>query len=119
MERLKQKREGLKRRIRSVRFKIKSRHPRPRLVVKRTNNYIWTQIIDDEKGITLCSATTKKLDLAGNKKNKKAAEKLGEEIAGIALEKGIKKVVMDRRGRLYHGRIAAFAGAVRKKGLEF
>ena len=118
MNRLFEKRMRLERRSRRVKFAIMARHPRPRLVFNRTNQYLWAQVVDDSKGITLCAATTKEKEFAGSKKNKAAAVKLGALIAERAKEKGIKSVVLDRRGRLYHGRVAAFADAAREKGLE-
>ena len=74
------------------------------------------QIIDDEKGNTLVSATTQTMDLE-NKKGMEAAKKLGEEIAIKAKEKKIKSVVFDRSGYLYHGKVKALADAAKSKGL--
>ena len=119
MHRLELKRTRLKRRVARVRNDIKARNPRPRLVLNRTNKYLWVQIIDSAGSATICAASTREKDFSGSKKNKDAAKKLGELIATRAQEKGIKQVVLDRRGRLYHGRIAAFADAAREKGLEF
>ncbi|MBI3395915.1 MAG: 50S ribosomal protein L18 [Spirochaetia bacterium] len=118
MERLVQKRERLQRRVQRTRLSIRPKSFRARMVVNRSNRYISVQIIDDAKGTTLCAASTQDEAIKGGR-NKDAAKKLGELIAARAKEKGITKVVLDRRGRLYHGRIAAFAEAAREKGLEF
>jgi len=87
----------------------------PRLFVYKSNNNISAQIIDDEKGITLASASS--LKMKGN--NTEVATKVGEEIAKQAKKLKIKKVVFDRGGYLYHGRVAALADAARANGLEF
>ena len=87
----------------------------PRLCVYRSNNNISAQLIDDEKGITLASASS--LKMKGN--NTEVATKVGEEIAKQAKKLKIKKVVFDRGGYLYHGRVAALADAARANGLEF
>ncbi len=119
MDRLTHKRKRHERRVLRVKASIMARHPRPRLVFNRSNKYLSCQLIDDLKGVTVCSATTNSKDFSGSKKDREAAKKLGENIAAKAKESGITKVVLDRRGILYHGRIAAFADAAREKGLEF
>ena len=93
---------------------------RPRLNVFRSNANITAQIIDDDKGITLVSASTleKELKIA-NGGNVEAAKKIGEEIAKRAKKAKITKVVFDRGGYLYHGRVKALAEAARENGLEF
>lgn len=108
----------LKRHLR-VRKKIKGTQARPRLAVFKSNKYLTAQIIDDERGVTLVYATTQESDFELRGKNIQAATKLGEVIAKRALEKGIKKVVFDRGGFIYHGRIAALADKARETGLEF
>ncbi|MDH5656954.1 MAG: 50S ribosomal protein L18 [Spirochaetia bacterium] len=118
MNRLLEKRNRLEKRIRRVRFSIKSKKLRPRLVFNRSNRYLSCQIIDDEKGLTLCQANTLEKGLSGNKKNKEAATALGKTIAERAKGAGIQSVVFDRRGRLYHGRVKLFADAAREGGLE-
>ena len=90
----------------------------PRLCVFRSNKNISVQIIDDENGVTLASASSKGLGLA-NGGNIEAGVKVGEAIAEAALKAGIKKVVFDRGGYQYHGRVKALADAAREKGLEF
>jgi large subunit ribosomal protein L18 len=119
MDRLRHKKVRLERRRKRVKSAIISRNPRPRLVFNRSNRYLACQLIDDQKGLTICAASTNEKDFSGPKKNKEAAEKLGKMIAERAKEKGVKSVALDRRGILYHGRIAAFADAARENGLEF
>lgn len=95
---------------------------RPRLNVFRSLTHIYAQIIDDTTGTTLVSASTldkeirDKVEYGGNTE---AAKAVGAAVAKRALEKGIKKVVFDRGGYIYHGRIAALAAAAREAGLEF
>ena len=93
---------------------------RPRLNVFRSNANITVQIIDDDKGITLVSASTLEKELKiTNGGNVEAAKKIGEEIAKRAKKAKITKVVFDRGGYLYHGRVKALAEAARENGLEF
>ena len=87
----------------------------PRLCVYRSNLNISAQLIDDENRVTLASASS--LKMKGN--NTEVATKVGEEIAKEAKKLKIKKVVFDRGGYLYHGRVAALADAARANGLEF
>jgi len=92
----------------------------PRLNVFRSNSNIFAQIIDDENGVTLVSASSldKNLKIA-NGSNVEAAKVVGESVAKKALKANIKKVVFDRGGYLYHGRVKALAEAARENGLEF
>lgn len=103
-----------------VRKKISGTESRPRLNVFRSNKNIYAQLIDDEKGVTLVSANTQEknasIEDAGNVK---AAEQIGKLIAERAIEKGYKKIVFDRGGYIYHGRVKALAEAAREAGLEF
>jgi large subunit ribosomal protein L18 len=95
---------------------------RPRLSVFRSNNHMYAQVIDDQNGHTLVSASTVEKELFGAGKyagNKDAAAKVGKLVAARALEKGIKQVVFDRGPYRFHGRVAALAGAAREAGLEF
>lgn len=111
----------LKRHLR-VRKKIKGTMDRPRLNVFRSSNHIYAQLIDDVQGVTVASASTMDKELRehiGNGGNVESARKVGEWIAERAKEKGYKKVVFDRGGYLYHGRIQALANAAREAGLEF
>ena len=91
----------------------------PRLCVYRSNTNIYAQIIDDEKGSTLVSASSLDKDLKLNKLNIEAAAKVGEALAKKAKKAGIKTVVFDRGGYKYHGRVKALAEAARENGLEF
>ena len=93
---------------------------RPRLNVFRSNANITAQIIDDEKGVTLVSASTLEKDLKiVNGGNIEAAKIIGQEIAKRAKKAKITQVVFDRGGYLYHGRVKALADAARESGLEF
>ncbi|MBD8007233.1 50S ribosomal protein L18 [Bacillus norwichensis] len=109
-----------KKRHARVRTKISGTNERPRLSVYRSNKNIYAQLIDDETGVTLASASTldKELNIesAGNAE---AAQQVGELIAKRAADKNIKSVVFDRGGYLYHGRVKALADAARENGLEF
>ena len=102
-----------------VRSKIVGTSEVPRLCVFRSNTNIYAQIIDDEKGITLVSASSldKELNLKNN--NIESARKVGESVAKKAVKAGIKNVVFDRGGYLYHGKVKALADAARENGLEF
>ena len=104
-----------------VRKKIQGTAQRPRLNVYRSEKHIYAQVIDDTKGVTLAAASTLDKDLKdiGNGGNVEAARKVGELIAKRAQDKGIKNVVFDRGGYLYHGRIQALADAAREAGLDF
>lgn len=110
----------VKRKIR-IRKRLSGTSERPRLVVFRSNLHIYAQIIDDMTGSTLAQASTLTLSKSGEKVgcNKAGAEKVGKEVARIAKEKNITKVVFDRNGYLYHGRIKAIADGAREGGLEF
>ena len=106
-----------------IRSKMEGTAERPRLNVYRSLNHIYTQLIDDLNGVTLASASTVSSRTEGAKPsaggNIEAAKTVGKLIAEKAAEKGIKKVVFDRGGYLYHGRIKALADAAREGGLEF
>ena len=108
------------RRHEAIRRKISGTTEVPRLNVFRSLNNIYAQIIDDTKGITLVSASSLDKDLKiKNGSNIEAAKVVGEAIAKKALKAKINKVVFDRGGYLYHGRVAALAEAARENGLEF
>lgn len=95
---------------------------RPRLSVYRSLNHIYAQIVDDTKGATIIAASTRDPEIRDAVKGKKKTEAcalVGELVAKRAQAKGIKQVVFDRSGYLYHGRIKALADAARKAGLEF
>ncbi len=101
-----------------VRNKISGTAETPRLCVYRSNKNIEAQIIDDVKGVTLVSSSSMALKL-DNGSNVKAAAAVGKDIATKAVAKKIKKVVFDRSGYIYHGRVKALAEAAREAGLEF
>lgn len=101
-----------------VRAKVFGTVEVPRLNVFRSNTNIYAQIIDDENGKTLVSASSLDLKLS-NGSNIEAATKVGEAVAEKAVKAGITKVVFDRGGYQYHGRVQALAEAARSKGLEF
>lgn len=103
-----------------VRKKITGTTERPRLNIFRSSKHMYAQIIDDTNGVTLASASTKeKTSGVENGGNIEAAKAIGALIAQRAKEKGIDKVVFDRSGYLYHGRVQALADAAREAGLEF
>ena len=108
----------LKRHMR-VRNKLSGTAERPRLNVFRSLNHIYAQVIDDAKGVTLVSASTKDKEFEGCGGNKEAAKKVGLAIAKRAAEKGITDVVFDRGGYVYHGRIKELAEGAREGGLKF
>ena len=110
------------RRKRRVRGKVTGTPSRPRLMVFRSNKNIYAQIIDDTEGATLVSASSRGKAMAGELGyggNNAAAQKVGAALAVRAIDVGIKKVVFDRRGYKYHGRVRELAEAARKGGLEF
>jgi large subunit ribosomal protein L18 len=108
-------------RHRRVRKKIHGTAQRPRLAVHRSNKHLVAQVIDDDAGTTLAAASTTEADqrAAGNGGTVDAATRVGQLVAERAKAAGIDKVVFDRGGFLYHGRIAALAAAARDGGLEF
>lgn len=103
-----------------IRAKISGTTAKPRLSVYRSNNEIYVQLIDDSKGQTIASASSKDKDIAAQKVNKTEKGKLvGVAIARKAGEIGLKEVVFDRGGYLYHGRVKALADGAREGGLKF
>ena len=109
-----------KKRHARVRAKLSGTATRPRLNVFRSNKHIYAQLIDDVNGVTLASASTLDKEVsAETTSNIDAAVKVGELVAKRAVEKGVKEVVFDRGGYLYHGRVQALADAARENGLQF
>ena len=107
-----------------IRKKISGTPERPRLTIYKSNRYLYAQIVDDENNKVLAAASTlektfPKKEGRHSYKNKDYAKQLGELIAKRALEKGITKVVFDRNGYKYHGRLKALADAARAAGLKF
>ncbi len=115
--------EARLRRKKRIKKKIRGTPERPRLSVFRSLTHIFAQIIDDQNGRTLVEASSlskeMRPNLVGRGGNKHGAETVGEFLAKRAAEKGIRKVVFDRNGFLYHGRIKALAESARQHGLEF
>ena len=113
------KRNEIRKRIHArIREKVAGTTERPRLNVYRSLNHIYAQVIDDQQGVTVASASTLELKLKTGG-NVASAKEIGKAVAERATAKGIKKVVFDRGGYLYHGRIKALAEAARETGLEF
>lgn len=106
-----------------IRKRVSGSSERPRLAIFRSMNHIYAQIIDDQKGTTLAAASTLDAEIkgkvGGHGGNIAAAKEVGSVIAKRAQEKGIKAVIFDRGGHIYHGRVSALAEAAREAGLEF
>ena len=116
-----QRHESRLRRHRRVRKKVRGTAERPRLAVHRSNKHITVQVIDDEAGRTIASASTTEAEVRGSGSGSTvaAATKVGQVAAQRAKAAGVSKVVYDRGGYVYHGRVAAVAEAAREAGLEF
>ncbi len=108
-----------RKRIKRIRKKVSGTAEKPRMRVFRSNRHIYVQLIDDVSQVTLVSASSdgKDFDLAGNKCAQ--ARKVGELIANKAQEAGVREVVFDRGGNLYHGRVQALSKGAREGGLKF
>lgn len=105
-----------------IRGKMSGSAERPRLTVYRSSRHIYAQVIDDEKGTTLAAASTQSADLKSTLSDDKkldSAKKVGALIAKICLARNVEKIVFDRNGYLYHGRVKALAEAARAAGLKF
>lgn len=102
-----------------IRERMMGTSERPRLNIYRSLNHIYAQVIDDASGVTIASASTVAGKKAKSGGNLGSAKEVGKLIAQKAQEKGVKKVVFDRGGYIYHGRIKALADAAREAGLEF
>jgi len=108
------------RRKKRIRSKVEGSTERPRLSVFRSNTHIYAQLIDDVKGVTIASASTLEEELKGKgRRNVEGARLVGGLVAKRALAKNINKIVFDRSGYLYHGRIKALAESARESGLQF
>jgi large subunit ribosomal protein L18 len=113
-------RDEIRQRIhKRIRRRVAGSEERPRLAVFRSINHIYAQVIDDQKGHTVAAAASTEKDLRGKGGNVEGAKLIGKAVAERAKEKGITKVVFDRGGYLYHGRVKALADAAREAGLEF
>ena len=119
MKKLQKKQAGLRRRHARVRGKISGTAERPRLCITRSNANMYAQVIDDVKGVTLVSASSMDKEFEGYGGNVEGAKAIGQKVAEKALAAGIKAVVFDRGGYVYHGRVAALAEGAREGGLEF
>ncbi len=110
-----------RRRHTRVRRRVTGTSDRPRLAIFRSNNHIYAQVIDDTQHLTLAAASTLEESVKSQNlgANQSASTAVGKLIAERAAEKGIKQVVFDRGGNLYHGRVAALATAAREAGLDF
>ena len=111
--------EGRIRRHRRVRRRVKGTPLRPRLAVFRSNRYIYAQIIDDESGRTLSSASSQEKALRSRSLTTGTAAEVGALVAARATDAGVTSVVFDRGGHPYHGRVRALAEAAREAGLDF
>jgi len=122
MSKLSRKQQTQKRHKR-LRRNLSGTESRPRLAVFRSNNHIYAQIIDDDAQNTICAASTLDKDLKSSLKvnagSCDASTAVGELVAKKALSKGIKQVILDRGGNIYHGRVKALAEAARTAGLNF
>lgn len=114
--------ESRERRHRRIRGKVSGSNERPRLAIFRSNEHIYAQVIDDTQHHTIVAASSLEPDLKSklaSGSNCQASTEVGKLIAVRAQEKGISKVVFDRGGNLYHGRVKALAEAAREAGLDF
>lgn len=114
--------DSRRKRHQRLRRKVRGTADRPRLQVQRTLHHIYAILIDDERGHTLATSSTREKSIASDLKSKtnvEAAKRIGAEIAAKAKGQGITAVVFDNGGRKYHGRVAALAQAAREAGLEF
>jgi large subunit ribosomal protein L18 len=128
MNREKRLQKQRQRRAWRVRNSVRGDAARPRLCIYRSHRHIYAQLIDDERGVTLCSASSRaSTPIAGTPSESDAlyggtvedAQKVGAAIAGVAVEQNIKKICFDRGPYKYHGRVRALADAARENGLEF
>jgi large subunit ribosomal protein L18 len=111
--------DARKRRHVRVRKDVKGTAQRPRLAVYRSNRYIYAQLIDDEAGATIASASSREAALKDKRLNVETAAEVGKSIAGRAQEAGVSSVVFDRGGFPFHGRVRALADGAREAGLSF
>ena len=102
-----------------IRRKVSGTTERPRLAIFRSVAHIYAQVIDDAKGVTIVAASSSEKGSTATGGNVAAAKEIGKRVAERAKEKGITRIVFDRGGYLYHGRVKALADAAREAGLEF
>ena len=108
-----------KKRQSRTRHRLTTHGTRPRLSVFRSGKHIYAQVIDDTQAVTLASASTNEKESKAKGYNVEAASDVGKKIAERTIAKGVKQVMFDRGGYIYHGRIKALADAARESGLEF
>jgi large subunit ribosomal protein L18 len=122
-KRMKAKRARRERAHLRLRKRVQGSPERPRLSIYKSLRYIYAQVIDDEHGVTLAQANSSdpaiREAVGSSTASKEAAKRVGELVAERAKEKGVGKVVFDRGGYIYHGRVQALAEAAREKGLQF
>ena len=122
-KKMKGKRERRERAHLRVRKRVRGTEERPRLSIYKSLRFIYAQVIDDDKGTTLAAANSAdpavREQLGSSTSGKAAAKLVGELVAARAKERGVDKVVFDRGGYIYHGRVQALAEAAREKGLQF
>ena len=111
---IKQKNKLSLKRKKSIRGKIFGNEQRPRLSIFKSNKYVYAQVIDDEKGVTICSSDSRKI----GKVSKEIATKVASELADKMKKNKIQTVVFDRNGYNYHGVVASFADALRDNGIK-
>jgi large subunit ribosomal protein L18 len=123
VDKAQKKRERRFRAHRRVRGRVAGSEERPRLAVYKSLRYIYAQVIDDVQGVTLAQANSREAAIQssgkGGTKDLETARLVGEAVAERAIEKGVRRVVFDRGGYLYHGRVQKVAEGARAKGLEF
>ena len=121
MDKVAKKKKRIERIKRSIRAKINGTTERPRLTVYRSNSNIYAQLVDDLQGQTLLASTSLSKAAEGEDKTNKIdnAKRIGKQLAEKALAAGISKVVFDRNGYLFHGRVKALAEGAREGGLQF
>lgn len=122
-KKMRQKHERRRRAHLRVRRKVRGDGERPRLAVFKSLRYVYAQLVDDDRGVTLASASSLEPDMRGklgkSTGTKEAARLVGETLAERAQGKGLKKVVFDRGGYIYHGKVREVADGARSGGLEF
>jgi len=122
-KRMKAKRQRRERAHLRLRKRVRGSAERPRLSVYKSLRYIYAQLIDDDKGVTVAQASSSdaavREQVGGSTSGKAAAKLVGELVAARGREKGVEKVVFDRGGYVYHGRVQALAEGARDKGLQF
>ena len=113
--------KAISRKKRAVRVRkgLRGTAKKPRLCVVKSNKHIQAQLIDDEKGVTLVGIGSTSKEMAGAKKSKETARKIGERMAALAKEKNVEAVVFDRGPNKYHGLLAELAEGARSGGLQF